>query len=56
MLCYRSLISEVRATLRQLIEIVLAGIFLNGDADRDRKDWTELSIGYVGLVPRDCNF
>ena len=43
LLCYRSLISEVRSTLRSLIEVVLAGLFLSGDAERDRKDWTEMS-------------
>lgn len=43
LLCYRSLISEVRSTLRNLIEVVLAGLLLSGDAERDRKDWGELS-------------
>lgn len=47
LLCYRSLISEVRAALRNLIEVVLAGLLLNGDAERDRKDWPELGIKYV---------
>ena len=54
MLCYQSLISEVRTTLRNLIEVVLAGLFLNGDADRDRKDWTEMSFKYVDLTMCDC--
>ena len=44
LLCYRSLITEVRTTLRSLIEVVLAGLFLSGDAERDRKDWTEMSV------------
>lgn len=59
MLCYRTLISEVRSALRNLTEVVLAGLLLNGDADRDRKDWTELSVRYVHpdwfaaiLIPR----
>lgn len=47
LLCYRSLISEVRSALRNLIEVVLAGLFLSGDADRDRNDWTEMAIKYV---------
>lgn len=46
LLCYRSLISEVRAALRNLIEVVLAGLLLSGDAERDRKDWAELGIKY----------
>lgn len=47
LLCYRSLISEVRSALRNLIEVVLAGLLLSGDADRERNDWTELGIKYV---------
>ena len=44
LLCYRSLISEVRSTLRNLIEVVLTGLLLSGDAERERNDWGELSI------------
>lgn len=47
LLCYRSLISEVRSALRNLVEVVLASMLLNGDADREREDWTELPIRYV---------
>lgn len=47
LLCYRSLISEVRSSLRKLIEVVLAGLLLSGEADRERKDWSELGIKYV---------
>lgn len=47
LLCYRSLIAEVRSALRNLIEVVLAGLLLSGDAQRDRKDWAELGIKYV---------
>lgn len=47
LLCYRSLISEVRSALRNLVEVVLAGLLLSGDADRDRNDWTEMSIKCV---------
>ena len=53
LLCYRSLISEVRSALRDLIEVVLAGLLLSGDADRDRNDWTELGVKYVfSLCPK----
>lgn len=44
LLSYRSLITEVRTTLRNLIEIVLVGLLLSGDANRDRSDWPELGI------------
>lgn len=47
LLCYRSLISEVRSALRSLIEVILAGLLLSGDAERDRNDWPELGIKYV---------
>lgn len=47
LLCYRSLISEVRSALRNLIEVVMAGLLLSGDAERDRNDWPELGIKYV---------
>lgn len=44
LLCYRSLISAVRSTLRNLIEVILTGLLLNGDASRDRNDWSTLSV------------
>ncbi|KAJ5973444.1 hypothetical protein N7481_010654 [Penicillium waksmanii] len=54
LLCYRSLISEVRSALRNLIEVVLAGLFLSGDADRERNDWTELAIKLPFIDDNDC--
>lgn len=54
LLCYRSLVSEVRSTLRNLIEVILAGLFLNGDADRDRTDWTEMSVKLPFINDNDC--
>ncbi|PYI11108.1 hypothetical protein BO78DRAFT_162035 [Aspergillus sclerotiicarbonarius CBS 121057] len=54
LLCYRSLISEVRSTLRNLIEVVLAGLLLSGDADRERNDWGELSIKLPFIDDNDC--
>lgn len=50
LLCYRSLISEVRTALRNLIEVVLASLLLSGEVDRDRNDWVELGIKYVSLL------
>jgi hypothetical protein len=43
LLSFRSLVYIVRCTLRDLIEVVLAGLLLSGEADRDRSDWTDLS-------------
>lgn len=54
LLSFRSLISTVRATLRDLIEVVLAGLLLGGDADRDRKDWTEMSTKLPFIDDNDC--
>ncbi|KAJ9352489.1 hypothetical protein DTO280E4_7828 [Paecilomyces variotii] len=54
LLYYRSLISAVRETLRDLIEVVLAGLLLSGDADRDRKDWTEMSVKLPFIDDNDC--
>ncbi|PYH55895.1 uncharacterized protein BO96DRAFT_68423 [Aspergillus niger CBS 101883] len=54
LLCYRSLISEVRSTLRTLIEVVLASLLLSGDADRDRNDWGEMSIKLPFIDDNDC--
>lgn len=56
LLCYRSLIAEVRSALRNLIEVVLAGLLLSGDAERDRKDWAELGIKYVTKIVRPRDF
>ncbi|KAJ5653987.1 XPG N-terminal [Penicillium lividum] len=54
LLCYRSLISEVRHALRNLIEVVLTGLFLGGDANRDRKDWTEMAMKLPFIDDNDC--
>lgn len=44
LLCYRTLISDVRSTLRNLVEVVLASLLLSGEADRERSDWSELGL------------
>ncbi|KAJ6184600.1 XPG N-terminal [Penicillium mononematosum] len=54
LLCYRSLISQVRSALRNLVEVVLAGLLLSGDADRDRNDWTEMAIKLPFIDDNDC--
>jgi hypothetical protein len=47
LLSFRSLVCAVRSSLRDLIEVVLASLLLNGEADRDRSDWTELGLRQV---------
>ncbi|KAJ5488996.1 hypothetical protein N7539_003886 [Penicillium diatomitis] len=54
LLCYRSLICEVRTALRNLIESVLVSLLLSGDADRDRKDWVELGVKLPFIDDNDC--
>ena len=45
--CFSVMASVVRSSLRDLIEVVLATMLLNGDVDRDREDWAELGLAYV---------
>ncbi|PLB38128.1 temperature dependent protein affecting M2 dsRNA replication-domain-containing protein [Aspergillus candidus] len=54
LLCYRSLIAAVRSTLRNLIEVILTGLLLNGDADRNRNDWSDLSVKLPFIDDNDC--
>lgn len=53
LLAYQSIISNVHTSLRDLLEMILAAMFLEGLVDRDRNDWAELSLGYATspLVP-----
>lgn len=44
LLSFRSLISAVRSTLRDMIEVILVGLLLSGEAERDLQNWTELSV------------
>ena len=41
---YRGLISAMRSTLRDQVDVIMANLFMNGDVDRDRSDWTELGL------------
>ena len=44
LLGYHSMISAVRSSLRDLAEVCLTTLLLNGDADRKRNDYTELGL------------
>ena len=46
-LAYRSIISALQNTLRDLLEISLATMFLKGHVHRHRNDWMDLALGYV---------
>ncbi|KAM5473767.1 hypothetical protein MferCBS49748_000731 [Microsporum ferrugineum] len=54
LLSFRALISTVRSTLRDLMEVILASLLLSGDANRDRDDWTELSLSLPFIDDNDC--
>ena len=51
LLAYQSMISNVQASLRDLIEMILVAMFLEGSIDRDRDDWMNLSLGYASVPP-----
>lgn len=51
LLGYHSVISALRASLRDLVDISLATMFLDGNADRDRNDWMDLALGCALLFP-----
>lgn len=48
LLAYQSIISSLHGSLRDLLEMILAAMFLEGMVDRDRDDWTDITLGYVG--------
>ncbi|KAL1966789.1 hypothetical protein VTN77DRAFT_3754 [Rasamsonia byssochlamydoides] len=54
LLSFRSLVSAVRSTLRDLIEVVLAGLLLSGEADRDVNSLTEMSVKLPFINDNDC--
>ena len=45
LLAYQSIVSNLRKSLRDLIEMTLAAMFLEGSVDRDRSDWMDISLG-----------
>lgn len=46
MLSYYSVISTLQASLRDLVEMSVATMFLEGYIERVRDDWMDLSLGY----------
>ena len=47
LLAYYSMVGAIRASLRDLVEMCLATIFLNGEAERDREDMMQISLRYI---------
>lgn len=46
LLAYHCMISSVHACDRDLLEMTVTAMFLEGSVDRDRDDWTELGLRY----------
>ena len=45
LLAYQSVISNVHKSLRDLLEMILTAMLLEGSVDRGRNDWAEFSFG-----------
>ena len=45
LLAYHSFISSLQCGVRDLLEMNLVSMFLDGSIERDRDDWMELSLG-----------
>lgn len=54
LLAYHSMVSAVRSTLRDLAEVSLTTLLLNGDAKRDLPDLYTLGIDLPFLLPNTC--
>lgn len=46
LLSYNSIVSSLQSSLRDLVEMSLATMFLEGHVNRERSDWMDLSLGY----------
>ncbi|KAI9831325.1 MAG: hypothetical protein M1819_005099 [Sarea resinae] len=54
LLAYHTIVSAVRNSLRDLLDISLVTLLLNGDADRDRDDWIDLGLDLPFVEDTDC--
>ncbi|KAI1945161.1 hypothetical protein LOZ57_004459 [Ophidiomyces ophidiicola] len=54
LLSFHSLVYAIRSTLRDLIEVILAGLLLGGEADRERSDWSSLGLSLPFIDDNDC--
>ncbi|KAI9713517.1 MAG: hypothetical protein M1820_000899 [Bogoriella megaspora] len=54
LLGYHSMTTTMRQALRDLEEMCLLTLFLNGDAERDREDFPQLAFGLPFLTDNDC--
>jgi hypothetical protein len=54
MLAHASTVDAVRQSLRDLLEVCLTTMLLNGDANRERPDFNELGLEYVYALLLPC--
>ncbi|KAI4163464.1 MAG: hypothetical protein LQ342_002971 [Letrouitia transgressa] len=54
MLAYYSIVSVLQAHLRDLVEMSLVTMFLEGLVDREREDWMEISLGLPFYTEHSC--
>ncbi|KAL2048106.1 hypothetical protein N7G274_000017 [Stereocaulon virgatum] len=54
LLAYQSIISNLQASLRDLVEMILTAMFLEGSVNRDRDDWMQLSLGLPFYEEHSC--
>jgi hypothetical protein len=47
LLSYSYMVAAVRSSLRDLVEAILVSMFVNYDAERDRKEYSDLIAGFV---------
>ncbi|KIW03801.1 uncharacterized protein PV09_05102 [Verruconis gallopava] len=55
MLSFGCVIEAVRQSLRDLLEVCLTTMLLNGDVERDRPDFNELGLDLPLLLPMSCS-
>ena len=50
LLAYHSLVSNLQTGIRDLLEMTMIAMFLDGNVERGRNDWMDLSLRWVGSV------
>lgn len=50
LLAYHAIIAAVQAALRDLVEMSVVTMFLDGYVDRDRDDWMEIALTYGPIL------
>ena len=48
------MINAVRSSLRDLVETIMVSMFLSGEIDRDRNDWSDLALHLPFINDNGC--